>query len=1071
MKVETPAWMPPPAALLPPVAAFILQSLFWTWLHPLVWFLFYPAVFFSSWIGGLRGGLWATGMSTLLVWYFFIPPEYSFAIRDLHSILSIVVFVGMGGLFSLVHERLIRARREVETTLAALRSTNELLEVRVRERTAELAASRESIEGSEARMAGIVGSAMDAIISVDSHQTIVLFNAAAESMFGCPASIAMGQSLDRFVPQRFREAHRHHVEGFGKTGVTSRSMSSLGALSGVRADGSEFPIEASISQVEVGGQKTYTVILRDITERKRDEKAKALLAAIVESSADAIVGKDLEGIVTSWNAGAESMFGFAAGEIVGRSISIIIPSDRRDEEEQILSKIRRGESVEHFETVRQTKGGEGIAVSVTVSPIKDGQGRVVGASKVVRNITERRKVENELRTKEAQLHAADRRLAEILHGMTEACFALDDAWRFTFVNDQSETLLRHKRKELLGRTIWEVFHKLLGTPMEAHYRHAMAERMAVAFEAFSPIAERWLDVRLCPTPEGLAVFLLDVHERKLGVEALRASEVRFAKAFQSNPAAMCITTVADGRFIEVNERYCQLFGHAREELVGRTSVELNLWADPVIRSLLVERLRSDGSIRDFESRFRRKNGDMLDALISMEIIGVRDERDPVLISMFADITERKRAEVKINQLNAELEQRVAERTAQYEAANQELRHSRAELNSLFESLPGLYLVLTPELVIVSASDAYLKATLTTRAAILGRNLFEVFPDNPEDIGATGVSNLRASLDRVLHNAAPDTMAIQKYDVRRPDGVFEEHYWSPINSPVFGGDHQIKYIVHRVEEVTEFVRQKSQSPGGSEHLNARVQQMEAEIFLSSQKLQATNQKLEAANQELEAFSYSVSHDLRAPLRAMNGFSRAVLEDCGPQLGGDGERYLRIICDNAQRMGNLIDDLLTFSRLSRAPLNKRLIDTGALVRSSLEDIAGQREGRQIDLRIGGLPSCLGDPSLLKQVWINLLANAFKYTRKREAATVEVGCLANEAKCVYFVRDNGTGFDMRYAHKLFGVFQRLHRSEDFEGTGVGLAIVQRVVQRHGGRVWTEAAVDKGATFYFTLEGEDKS
>lgn len=312
------------------------------------------------------------------------------------------------------------------------------------------------------------------------------------------------------------------------------------------------------------------------------------------------------------------------------------------------------------------------------------------------------------------------------------------------------------------------------------------------------------------------------------------------------------------------------------------------------------------------------------------------------------------------------------------------------------------------------------------------------------------------------------MAIQKYDVRRPDGVFEERYWSPINSPVVGADRKIQYIIHRVEEVTEFVRSRSQTTGSDAELNARMEQMEAEIFTSSQKVQAVNLQLEAANKELESFSYSVSHDLRAPLRAMDGFSRAVLEDYGQQLPPDGLRYLQVIRTSAQRMGNLIDDLLSFSRLSRAALSKRTIDVRHLVQDALNELQSLREGRQIDLRIGDLPPCEGDPTLLKQVWINLLSNAFKYTQKRESAVVEIGCNPADGRNVYYVRDNGTGFDMRYVHKLFGVFQRLHRAEDYDGTGVGLAIVQRVIHRHGGRIWAEAAVDQGATFYFTLEGD---
>jgi light-regulated signal transduction histidine kinase (bacteriophytochrome) len=225
------------------------------------------------------------------------------------------------------------------------------------------------------------------------------------------------------------------------------------------------------------------------------------------------------------------------------------------------------------------------------------------------------------------------------------------------------------------------------------------------------------------------------------------------------------------------------------------------------------------------------------------------------------------------------------------------------------------------------------------------------------------------------------------------------------------------------------------------------------------------QLEAANKELEAFSYSVSHDLRAPLRAVDGFSQALLEDYGPQLAEEGRHYLKNVREGAQRMGELIDDLLTFARLSRQPLKKRTVDTGSLVREVLTEINMPRDGRETAVEIGELASCEGDRALLKQVWVNLLSNALKYTRRRETALIAVGCKSEQQETIYFVRDNGTGFDMKYAHKLFGVFQRLHRVEEFEGTGVGLAIVQRVIHRHGGRIWADAAVDQGATFYFTL------
>jgi signal transduction histidine kinase len=227
------------------------------------------------------------------------------------------------------------------------------------------------------------------------------------------------------------------------------------------------------------------------------------------------------------------------------------------------------------------------------------------------------------------------------------------------------------------------------------------------------------------------------------------------------------------------------------------------------------------------------------------------------------------------------------------------------------------------------------------------------------------------------------------------------------------------------------------------------------------------QLEAANQELEAFSYSVSHDLRAPLRAISGFTSILLEDYGRALPQEGLESLTRVKDNSEHMGHLIDDLLAFSRLGRQALRVQRVRTRGVVDRALAQLGPSVDVRQVDLVVGDLPDCESDPDLLEQVFVNLLSNAFKYSRKRKAARIEVGALrdASSSAPVFFVRDNGAGFDMRYVEKLFGVFQRLHRREDYEGTGVGLAIVQRIVARHGGRVWAEAKVDQGATFYFTL------
>lgn len=228
------------------------------------------------------------------------------------------------------------------------------------------------------------------------------------------------------------------------------------------------------------------------------------------------------------------------------------------------------------------------------------------------------------------------------------------------------------------------------------------------------------------------------------------------------------------------------------------------------------------------------------------------------------------------------------------------------------------------------------------------------------------------------------------------------------------------------------------------------------------------QLEAANNELEGFSYSVSHDLRAPLRAVAGFSQMLLEDHAGQLDKEAKRKLGVIRSEAQRMGMLIDDLLAFSHLGRKAMQVNELDMTELTRTTFEGLNGQHQGPKVEFHLGSLPRGKGDRTLLGQVWANLLANALKFSSKKEKPLIEVNAISDEKEHVYFVRDNGAGFDPRYQSKLFGVFQRLHDSTEFPGTGVGLALVQRIVVRHGGRVWADGKPNEGATFYFTLPKE---
>jgi PAS domain S-box-containing protein len=627
-----------------------------------------------------------------------------------------------------------------------------------------------------------------------------------------------------------------------------------------------------------------------------------------------------------------------------------------------------------------------------------------------------------------------------------------------------------------------------------------------------------------------------------------------------------------------------------------------------------------------------------------------------------------------------------------------------DFQRIFESAPNLYLLLSPDLTIIGASDAYLVATLTKRNEIIGRWLFDVFPDNPDDQTADGVSNLSASLKSVLGNKAPHKMPVQKYDIRRPDGVFEARYWSPLNTPVLSRQDDVEYIIHSVEDVTEEERMKkdmSKYIRRSEELeaierdyilnlkasedrfikifnfspiaimitnaetgkimyvnnafeklfhfkrkyavgktvveigltdesardriikritenagqgvlmemelkNARGETkeilntteiieidnrrcyMNAMIDISERKemeetLRQTNHFLDTIlenipnmvfvkdagelrflrfnkagedilgysrndllgkndhdffakeqadfftakdkevltagqlkdiaeepirtahgerwlhtrkipvyehgkplylvgisediterkmqqdailqlNKDLEAFSYSVSHDLRAPLRAVTGFARMLQEDYYDKLDDEGKRLLTTISRNAEKMGNLIDDLLNFSRLGRKSVVVKDTDMNEMVRNAINEL-NKSITHRAEITVAQLHSVKSDPSLMSSVLANLIGNAIKYSSKKENPVVEIKSEANATDVIFSVKDNGAGFDMRYVDKLFGVFQRLHSGEEFEGTGVGLATVKRIINKHGGKVWAEGKIDDGATVYFSL------
>ena len=497
------------------------------------------------------------------------------------------------------------------------------------------------------------------------------------------------------------------------------------------------------------------------------------------------------------------------------------------------------------------------------------------------------------------------------------------------------------------------------------------------------------------------------------VEAqLQASlrEVNDLKTALDEHAIVAITD-PQGKITYINDKFCSISKYSRAELLGQDHRLINSGHHPkaFIRDLWAT--ITHGQVWHGEIKNRAKDGSFY--WVDTTIVPFLNEagKPRQYIAIRADITERKCA------------QAAQERLAALVKSSDDAIVGKTLDGIITDWNPG-----AEELFGYPAAEA------------IGQPMTLIFP--PERLQEE--AEILARIARGESVKHYETVRVRK-DGRRLDV-------SVTVSPIVNQAGKIIGASKVARDITERKRVENEIKALNTQLEARVARRTAE--------------LEAANKELEAFSYSVSHDLRAPLRAINGFAGIVLEDFGPQLPEEGRHYLERVRKGGQRMGELIDDLLAFARLSRQPLNRQQVNVTQLVQDVLAEVNPSGSGRQIETRVYELPTCHGDRVLLKQVWVNLLSNAVKYTLGRAPAILEIGWEQTNGEGVYFVRDNGVGFDMQYANKLFGVFQRLHRAEDFEGTGVGLAIVQRVIHRHGGRVWAAAEHGRGATFYFTLE-----